>query len=235
MAVRIKTRPNTFISFQPLLCTRCRQAQTVRHSVSKRTEVHAMPEQPSIPNTSGSTANHAQQQKLDRQRDRRPARGQSMKRTVEDRNRGGRFRPGNRRQVDERRSRAVIKHIPRCAHPSTERRTMGGFLMMRIMMGFVRDRLRRGKSPDHKNTDNEKRSEKPFHHALHHSSHSNRTGELMVREAGERVKTVCARITRLTFLVGFVKSLLYTARTILCGRSTSPAGNTLMTRRRPLC
>lgn len=46
---------------------------------------------------------------------------------------------------------------------------MGGFLMMRIMMGFVRDRLRRGKAPDHKNTDNEERSEKPFHHALHHT------------------------------------------------------------------
>jgi len=54
---------------------------------------------------------------------------------------------------------------------------MGGFLMVLIMMGFVRDRLGRGKAPDHKNTHDKEANEEPSDHTLHRSSHCNRTGE----------------------------------------------------------
>lgn len=60
---------------------------------------------------------------------------------------------------------------------------MGGFLMVLIMMGFVRDRLGRSKASDHKNTYHEETDEKPSDHALHRISHCNRTGTPMVLEA----------------------------------------------------
>ena len=92
-----------------------------------------------------------------------------MERTFESCNRADRLRPGHRGEIDEMRRTAAIKHIPRCAHPGAEGRTMGSFLVMRIVMGFVGDRLRRGKPPDHKKTDNEESREQPSHHTLHHS------------------------------------------------------------------
>ncbi len=59
---------------------------------------------------------------------------------------------------------------------------MGGFLMVRIMVGFVRDRLGRGEAPDHKNAYNKETDKEPSGHALHRNSHCNRTGERMVLE-----------------------------------------------------
>lgn len=59
---------------------------------------------------------------------------------------------------------------------------MGGFLMVCIMMGFVRDRLGRGEAPDHKNTYNEKTGKKPCNQTVHRNSHCNRTGGGIVLE-----------------------------------------------------
>ena len=59
---------------------------------------------------------------------------------------------------------------------------MGGFLMMRSMVRFVRDRLGRGKAPDHKDTHNNETGKKPCDHTVHRNSHCNRTGERIVLE-----------------------------------------------------
>lgn len=53
-------------------------------------------------------------------------------------------------KCDERR----VMNLPGGTHPGTERGTMCGFLMVR-MLRFVGDRLRRGKAADHKNTEHQ--------------------------------------------------------------------------------
>lgn len=60
---------------------------------------------------------------------------------------------------------------------------MGGFLVMRIMVGLVRDRLRRGEAPDHNDAYDKKAREEPCKFTLHHISGCNRTGVPMVRES----------------------------------------------------
>lgn len=69
---------------------------------------------------------------------------------------------------------------------------MGGFLVMRIMVGLVRDGLRRGEAPDQQDRQDQETSEGSCDHTVHRNSHCNRTGGRMVLEAGERVKTVGA-------------------------------------------
>lgn len=146
-----------------------------------------------LPNRSGSTAIHTEQDELDGRRGWRPTRGRVLRRSIEKGTDAVGFGPGHRGEIDEVRSSAVIQDIPGRTHPGAERRAMGGFLMMLVMMGFVRDRLRRGKPPDHKNTHNEETGKKPCDHSLHRISHCNRTGGRMVLEAGVRVKTGCIK------------------------------------------
>jgi len=81
-----------------------------------------------------------------------------MKRTIENGNCAVGFRPGHRGEIDEIGSGTAIQNIPGCTHPGAEGGTMGGFLMMGIMMGFVRDRLRRGEAPEDKNTEDKSTS-----------------------------------------------------------------------------
>lgn len=76
----------------------------------------------------------------------------------------------------------MIQHIPGRTHPGTEGCAVSGFLMVLIMMGFVRDRLGRGKPPDHKNTHHKETGKKPWDHSVHRISYCNRTGERMVLE-----------------------------------------------------
>ena len=101
------------------------------------------------------------------------------------------------------------------------------------MLVFVEDRLggRNSADPDHAE-DHEYRNE-----SLPTTNHKSQPREKWLYATRE----LCRESRQIvpdrlpTFLVGFAKSLLYTARTILCGRSTSPASNILMTRRHLLC
>lgn len=79
-----------------------------------------------------------------------------MKRIIENGNRAVWFSPRNRRELDEVRDCGTIEDSPGRAHPGTENRAMSGFLMMRIVMGFVRDRLRRGQTANHEKAQHEK-------------------------------------------------------------------------------
>lgn len=236
MAVVIRTRPDRFISFQPLLLRPVPPGtdSATFYAMGGITETLTVSESIIAPDRSGSTVIHTEQDELDGRRSWRPARGRLAKRAIENGDSAIGLSPGHRGKINEIGSSAAIQHVPGRAHPGTEGRAMGGFLMVCIMMGFVRDRLGRGEAPDHKNTYNEKTGKKPCNQTVHRNSHCNRTGRGWYWSAAERVKAP-AQPEPGVFLVGFVKSLLYTARTILCGRSTSPASNTLMTRRLLLC
>lgn len=45
---------------------------------------------------------------------------------------------------------------------------MGGFLMVRIMVGFVGNRLRRGKPPDHKEAYHKEARKEAYGQTVHH-------------------------------------------------------------------
>ena len=67
---------------------------------------------------------------------------------------------------------------------------MRSLLMMGIMVRLVRDGLCRGETPDQQDRQDQETREGSDDHTVHRNSHYNRTGERMVLEASERVKTV---------------------------------------------